>query len=158
MTTHRRFTLVRLTAIGLLGALTILVSPASAEGLAAPIQGSWILFNKRINQKITFTAVGSFSAGGAVLFTGAIAGPPLLHGSWARTDFNRYESTVYFFAYDPAGNAVAMIKTIQTFQLKGRDELVGSGGSLACDLQGEHCMADPTVDIEITGKRIVPGQ
>ena len=112
--------------------------------------------NKRINQGISFMAVGSFSAGGAVLFTGAIAGPPLLHGAWARTDFNRFDTTVYFFAYDPAGNAVALIKTNQTFQLKNHDELVGSGGSLACDLQGQNCQADPSVAIEVTGRRIVP--
>ena len=163
--------------VSLLGALAVLVvaapvihSTASAQtgdkedeasrqaGATSTIQGSWIMTNKRVNQAgVTFTAVGSFSAGGTALFVGSIAAvPPLLHGAWARTDFNRFDSTVYFFAYDPTGKAVAMIKTNQVFHLAGRDQLVGSGGSYACDLQGQHCVADPSVDIEITGTRIVP--
>ena len=161
--TRQSLTLIKNKAVRLIGAFTVLAlavpathSTASAQGLSSHIEGSWIMTNKRINQGISFTAVGSFSAGGAVLFTGAIAGPPLLHGSWARTEFNRFDSTVYFFAFDPAGNAVAMIKTNQTFQLKSRDELVGSGVSLACDLKGEHCQLDPSVTIEISGRRIVP--
>ena len=72
-----------------------------------------------------------------------------------RADSHKVDSTIYFFAYDPAGNAVAMIKTVQSFQLTSADELVGTGVSYACDLQSENCKEDPTVRIRITGRRVV---
>ena len=177
MPTYQRITTMKNKGVSLLGVLTVLAlaaavthSTASAQtganedevsrhaGATLTIQGSWIMTNKRVNQAgVTFTAVGSFSAGGTALFVGSIAAvPPLLHGAWARTDFNRFDSTVYFFAYDPTGKAVAMIKVNQVFHLDGRDQLVGSGGSYVCDLQGQRCVADPSFDIEITGTRIVP--
>jgi hypothetical protein len=136
-------------AVSLLGAFTViaLVLPAlnstvSAQtGSPSAIEGSWILTNERINQGFTFTALASFTAGGVFLATGSIDRlNPIspLHGSWQRTDANRFDSTTYFFAFDPAGNAVAMIKTNQVFQLTNENELVGSGVGYACDLQGQN--------------------
>ena len=152
MPIYRCITTMKHKAVSLLATITLLAlvapainSTASAQtgsgdnngpqiaevfrqsGSSSPIAGSWILTNERINQGVSFTAVGSFTAGGVVLFTGSIgAVPPLLHGSWERTGFNRFDSTVYFFAFDPTGKAVAMIKTNQVFQLNSRDELVPS--------------------------------
>jgi hypothetical protein len=127
----------------------------SSDKNAPQIEGSWICTNTRINQGFSFTAVVSFGAGGVLLATGSVAGPPLLQGGWARATSKRFDSTIYFFAYDPAGNAVAMIKTIQSFEITGQDELVGTGTSYACDLQSQNCKEDPSVRITISGRRIV---
>jgi hypothetical protein len=128
------------------------------RGNGSQIEGSWILKNERINQQgFTFTAVASFAAGGVWQAVGSIdpQNSPL-YGSWERTRQNRYDSTSYFFVFDPAGNAVAMIKVNQTFELTTRDELIGSGVGFACNLQGENCVSVPEVTIRITGRRIVP--
>ncbi len=137
-------------------ALTSLAAPANSQDrIHSQIEGSWICTNNRINRGFSFTAVVSFGAGGVLLATGSVAGPALLQGGWARVDPFNVNSTIYFFAYDPAGNAVAMIKTVQSFQLTSANELVGTGTSYACDLQSENCKEDPTVRIRITGRRVV---
>jgi hypothetical protein len=69
---------------------------------------------------------------------------------------NHYDSSSYFFALDPAGNAVAMIKVNQSFQLTGRDELTGDGVGFACDLKGKNCVSVSAVTIKIKGHRIEP--
>jgi hypothetical protein len=162
--------------LSLLGAVSVVAlmlpvthSPAAAQtelpeshtGLASPIEGSWILTIDRINQGTTFTALMSFTAGGVAMATGSIdrlPPPPIspLYGSWKRTGRDRFDSTIYFFAFDPLGNAVAMIKTNIVFHLKSRNELVGSGVGFSCDLEGENCVSVPAVSIQLAGKRIVP--
>ena len=128
MTTYRNITTMKRKAVSLLGAFTILAlavpavnSTAAAQTesrdnngvLSSPIEGSWIFTIERINQGFSFTAVASFTAGGVFLATGSIDRlNPIspLHGSWKRTDSHRFDSTTYFFAFDPAGNAVATEK------------------------------------------------
>jgi hypothetical protein len=166
MSTHRTIATMKLRTTSLLVALALVSlsvpvnltaaeSAESSDGNAPQIDGSWICTNTRINQGVSFTAVLSFGTGGVLLATGSIAGPALLQGGWSRANSHRVDSTIYFFAYDPAGNAVAMIKTVQSFQLTGQDELVGTGASYACDLQSQNCKEDPSVRIEIKGRRIV---
>lgn len=125
-----------------------------------PIEGTWIFEIHRVNQGITFTALQSFTAGGVTLATGTIdrtPPPPIspLYGSWKRTGRNRYVATILFFVFDPAGNAVAMIKTPEVFQIVGKNNLVGAGTSLACDINGDNCV-EVNSPITITGKRVVP--
>lgn len=158
MTTHCTFKTLKhkTTSLMMTTALLSMAAPAySQDRNHSQIEGSWICTNTRINQGFSFTAVVSFGAGGVLLATGSVAGPALLQGGWARADSHKVDSTIYFFAYDPAGNAVAMIKTVQSFQLTSADELVGTGVSYACDLQSENCKEDPSVRIRITGRRIV---
>jgi hypothetical protein len=172
----QNLTTMKRKAVNLLGAVSVLAmmlpvtsSPALAQsesaesnrGLASPIEGSWILAIDRINQGITFTALMSFTGGGVALATGSmdrLPPPPIspLYGSWKRTGPDCVNSTMYFFAFDPLGNAVAMIKTNIVFHLKSRNELVGSGVGFNCDLQGENCVSVPSVSIQLKGKRIVP--
>jgi hypothetical protein len=158
-------------AIGLLGTLSILAlalltlnSTASAQtefrfdhdDSSAPIEGTWIVRNERINQGFTFTAVASFTAGGVWLAAGSIDPQnSTLYGSWKRTGSNRYDSTSFFFAFDPAGKAVAMIKVVQKFQLESQNKLTGDGVGFACDLEGLNCVSVPEVTIRITGRRVV---
>lgn len=147
----------RVASLVIAAAFLSLASPANSQSRNhSQIEGSWICTNTRINQGFSFTAVVSFGAGGVLLATGSVAGPALLQGGWAQADSRNVDSTIYFFAYDPAGNAVAMIKTVQSFEVTGADELVGTGVSYACDLQSENCKEDPTVRIRITGRRVVP--
>jgi hypothetical protein len=173
MTIDRSVTALKRKAVSLLGVLTILAfavpllnSRALAQtelqesnaGLSSPIEGSWIFSIDRINQGTTFTAVASFTAGGVFLATGSndrINPISPLHGTWKHTGPNRYDSTTYFFAFDPAGNAVAMIKTNQVFHFKSRNKLVGSGVGFSCDLQGENCVSVPAAAIQVKGRRIV---
>jgi hypothetical protein len=168
---------VRRKALSLFGAVSVLAlmlpatsstaaaqteSPEQANtGLAPRLEGAWVLTIERVTQGVTFTAVQSFTAGGVTLAMGSIDRTPpppisLLQGSWKRKGRNRFDSTTYFFAFDLAGNAVAMIKNNVVFHLNGRDELTGFGRAFSCDLQAENCTPAPLGPIRVKGKRIVP--
>jgi hypothetical protein len=129
------------------------------SGLSAPIEGTWILTIDRVSQGFSFSALQSFTAGGVTLATGTvdrIPPPPIspLYGSWRRTGHNSYSVAICFFVFDSAGNAVAMIKTPETFQMVDKDNLTGSGTALACDIHGDNCV-DINSPITITGKRLI---
>jgi hypothetical protein len=134
------------------------------SGQSVPIEGSWIFAITRINNlPASFTAVGSFTAGGVFLATGSndrltVPGPVSpLYGSWQRTEQNRYISTTHFFAFNPVnGEAVAMLKAVQTFKLTGRHQLIGVGEAWACDVQGQNCERTPIADITVKGTKIRP--
>jgi hypothetical protein len=131
----------------------------SQGGLAAPIAGTWILSIHRVTQGITFSALQSFSAGGVTVATGTIdrtPPPPIspLYGSWRHTSDKSYVATICFFLFDSAGNALAMIKTPEDFQMIDRNHLTGSGTALACDINGENCV-NVNSPITITGKRLI---
>jgi hypothetical protein len=130
--------------------------PESMGGAGLPIEGSWILSIDA--GPVYFTAVGSFSAGGVFSGTGSldrINPVSTLMGSWKRTGANRFDSTAYFFAFDPAGNAVAMLKTNQTFHLNSRNQLVGAALVFSCNLEGENCVSVSPEPSKVTGKRVV---
>jgi hypothetical protein len=168
MINERNMTAIKRRAFSVLRALTILAlavpvlnSTAMAqaslqEGITSPIEGSWIL---SIDEgAVSFTALGSFSAGGVFSGTGSLdrVNPiSTLMGSWKRSGINQFDSTAYFFAFDPAGNAVAMLKTNQTFHLNSRNALVGAALVFSCDLQGENCVSVSPAPGKVTGKRIV---
>jgi hypothetical protein len=63
--------------------------------------------------------------------------------------------TIWFFVFDLSGNAVAMVKNNEAFQVVDCNHLSGSGEAFVCDLDGENCVkiASP---IRVTGKRVVP--
>lgn len=132
------------------------MAQANTEGITSPIEGSWIF---SIDEgPLSFTALGSFCAGGVFSGTGSLdrVNPiSTLMGSWKRTGPSRFDSTVYFFAFDPAGNAVAMLKANQTFSLNSRNELVGAVLVFSCDLQGENCVSVSPAPSKVAGKRIV---
>ena len=128
-------------------------------GLAAPIEGTWILSIHRVTQGITFSALQSFSAGGVTVATGTIdrtPPPPIspLYGSWRHTGDHSYVATICFFLFDSAGNALAMIKTPEDLQMINDNNLTGSGTALACDINGDHCV-NINSPITITGKRLI---
>jgi hypothetical protein len=143
--------------------VSVIGSTARAEdegsGVSARIEGTWILTINRVNQGISFSALQSFTAGGVIVATGTIdrtPPPPIspLYGSWRRNGHNRYVATICFFVFDPAGNAVAMIKTPEDIQLVDNNSLTGSGIGLACDVNGDNCV-DVNSPITITGKRLI---
>ena len=124
--------------------------------LPAPIEGTWIVKVDRIGQGVTFTALQSFATGGVALATGELDHiNPIspLYGSWKRTAYNSYAVTIWFFAFDPSGNAVAMIKNNQTFRVVGRNHLIGAGDGFACDTDGQNCVNAGS--IKITGERVI---
>jgi len=127
----------------------------NAGGIASPLEGSWIF---SIDEgAVSFTALASFSAGGVFFGTGSLdrVNPvSTLTGNWKRTDPNRFDSTAYFLAFDPAGNAVAMLKSNQVFHLKGRNELVGAVLVYSCNLQGENCVSVSPAPGKVTGRRM----
>jgi hypothetical protein len=129
--------------------------------LRPSIEGTWIFTIDRIHQGFSFTALQSFTAGGVTLATGSIdrtPPPPIspLYGSWEQAGSKSVAATIYFFAFDLAGKAVAMIKTNLLLHLESRNALVGSGEGFQCDLDGDSCVRVPLVDIQIKGKRIIP--
>jgi hypothetical protein len=139
------------------------ISPtARAQGdVFAPLEGSWIFAITRTQDlAASFTSLTSFTAGGILLASGSndhVSSP--LHGSWTRIGTNRFSSTAYFLAFDPANlnrPAVAMLRVNQVFQLKNRDELVGAGDLSRCDMQGQSCVNIPSGNIQTSAKRIVP--
>jgi hypothetical protein len=170
MITERNTTAIRRRAVSLLRTLTILAltapilnSTAMAQGvvqenkgdIASPIEGSWIF---SIDEgPVSFTALASFSAGGVFFGTGTLdrVNPvSTLTGTWKRSGPNRFDSTAYFIAFDPAGNAVAMLKTNQVFHLTSRNELVGAALVYSCNLQGENCVSVSPAPSKVTGRRI----
>jgi len=130
-----------------------------SQGLGSRIEGTWIVTIHRVNQGVTFTALQSFTAGGVTVATGSMdrtPPPPIspLYGSWVHMNDNSYTAAICFFAFDPAGNAVAIIKTPETLHLVDDNNLVGTGSGLACDLNGDHCV-DINSPITISGKRLL---
>ncbi len=126
---------------------------------SAPIEGTWVFNIYRVTQGFSFSALQSFTAGGVTLATGTIdrtPPPPIspLYGSWRRVRGNSYVATICFFAFDPTGNAVAMIKTNESFHLTDHNNVVGTGSAQACDINGDNCV-DVPLPITITGKRII---
>lgn len=170
MITKRNITAIQRRAVSLLRILTILAlavpilnSKAMAQtdsqqntgGVAAPIEGSWIFSIDA--GPVSFTALASFSAGGVFFGTGSLdrVNPvSTLTGTWKHTGPNRFDSIAYFFAFDPAGNAVAMLKTNQVFHLKSRNELVGAALVYSCNLQGENCVSVSPAPSQVTGRRM----
>lgn len=69
-------------------------------------------------------------------------------------DDNSYAATICFFVFDPTGNAVAMIKTNETFQMAGANNVVGSGTGFVCDINGDNCV-NAGIPVTITGKRLI---
>jgi hypothetical protein len=147
---------IAVLALTLVGTLSTAVAQSDSSG---HIEGSWIfaITPSAETGRAPFTAVASFAAGGVFLATGSndrLGGPiSPLYGSWKQIGRGRFGSTTHMFAFDPAGNPVAMLKTNQVFQLKNRNELVGLGDLSVCDVQGENCVTPPG-SIQITGKRI----
>lgn len=162
---NRKHGATRLVLASALVALSIGgVSPtARAEeggsGLPAPLEGTWILNIYRVTQGISFTALQSFTAGGVTLATGTIdrtPPPPIspLYGSWRRVGHNSYVATIALFVFDPAGNAIAMIKNNETFQVVDNGKVTGSGTAVSCDINGDNCV-DADLPITITGNRLI---
>jgi hypothetical protein len=135
-------------------------SAESHHGQESSIEGSWICSINRTTQGVVFTALMSFTEGGVALATGSIdrlPPPPIspIYGSWKRVGHNRVHVTIYFFIFDPLGNAVGTIKNNESLRLEGQDHISGSGVAFICDVQGENCknLGSP---ISITGKRVIP--
>jgi hypothetical protein len=130
----------------------------SGSGLGAPIEGTWIIQVHRVTQNITFTALQSFTAGGVTLATGTIdrtPPPPIspLYGTWKRIGGNSYATSLSFFIFDGAGNAVAMLQNYETFQLNADSEIVGTGEAFVCEPNGNNCV-NVNSPITFTGKRM----
>jgi hypothetical protein len=133
-------------------------SPGNSQGdQAAPIEGTWIFSIHRVVTGINFTALQSFTAGGVTLAIGSIAVPPALVGSWRSTGENSYVATINFFVFDPAGNALAMIQNIETFQLKDNNIVDGKGTAFQCNPDGSNCLVLPAFAISFCGKRLTAG-
>jgi len=147
-------------ALGASGPCSAATADNARSGLSAPIEGTWILNIDRVTQGFSFTALQSFTAGGVTVATGTAdrtPPPPIspLYGSWKRAGDNSYVATICFFIFDPTGKAVAMLKTPETFELVGDDNLTGTGTGLLCDINGDSCV-DINSPITITGKRLEP--
>jgi hypothetical protein len=133
------------------------------DGPPAPVQGTWLNTITRINQGgATFTAVASFAGGGVWQATGENdrqnGGVSTLFGSWKRIGDNLYSSRAYFFAFDPSGNPVVLLRVDQIQRLKNKNRLEGTGQGYVCSLQGngQDCVRTPEVDITFTADRVVP--
>ena len=139
-------------------------STARAQDVpSAPVQGTWLHTITRINQGgAIFTAVASFAAGGVWQATGEndrqTGGVSTLFGSWKRIGENLYSSRAYFFAFDPSGNPVVLLRVDQIQRLKNKNRLEGTGQGYVCSLQGkgQDCVRTPEVDITFTAARVVP--
>jgi hypothetical protein len=120
---------------------------------------SQILNIYRVTQGITFSALQSFTAGGVTVATGTIDRTPLpispRYGSSRRVDHNSYVATICFLFFDPAGNALGMIKNFETFRLEDDNNLTGKGTAVQCDIYGDNCVEASIGPITIAGKRLI---
>jgi hypothetical protein len=170
LSTWRRATSNPHYALFVMAALLLLAVPGRAVAQnnhqenncsgARDIQGSWIFTIDRFTQGVTFTALMSFTDGGVVLATGSLdrlPPPPIspLYGSWKCTEPRRFVATFFFFAFDPQGNAVAMIKNNVSLHLNNRNQIRGTGEAFACDVHGENCV-NVHSPIHLKGNFIVP--
>jgi hypothetical protein len=133
------------------------------DGTPAPVQGTWLTAITRINQSgANFTAMASFAGGGVWQATGSNdrlnGGVSTLFGSWKRIGENLYSSRAYFFAFDPSGNPVVLLRVDQIQRLKNQNQMIGVGQGYVCSLQGkgQDCVRTPEVDITFTADRVVP--
>jgi len=161
---EERFGIVKVSVAEFSLAVSGMNSTASAQnGAPANVQGTWLTAITRINQVgQDFTALMSLSAGGVWQATGANdrlnGGVSPLYGSWQRISENRYSSKAYFFAFDPSGNPVVLLRVDEIFNLKNQNQLEGVGEGYVCSLQGkgQDCVRTPEVDITFTAERVVP--
>ena len=155
--------LVLAAAVLYIGSVSQPASAQSGSGFEAPVEGTWLNTITRINQGgATFTAVVSFAGGGVWQATGSTerqnGGVSTLVGSWKRIGDNLYSSRAYFYAFDPSGNPVVLLRVDQLQRLINKNHLVGVGQGYVCSLQGngQDCVRTPEVDITITADRVVP--
>jgi hypothetical protein len=144
-------------------------SDDSQGGLAAPIEGTWIVTVDRVLQHTKFSSLTSFTAGGVILAIGTLdrtPPPPVspLYGSWRRVDDNTYVATLNFLIFDSAGNALSVFQNNQTYRLTDDNNLVGVGTACTWDIIGGIIQRPPVVpggichpipgSITITGTRL----
>jgi hypothetical protein len=140
----------------------------SQGGQAAAIEGTWVMTIHRVEQGLTFTALGSFTAGGVALATGTIdrSLEPLpnspLYGTWVRTGNNSYAVTLNFFVFDASGNPQGMIINPMTFQLVDDNTLAGTAPptALFCPVNGyvvSNKCSSILGSLKITGNRCNAG-
>ena len=147
--------------------------------LVAPIEGTWIQKILPAGAPAPFIALVSFAAGGVSEATGTadrnspFASPAapqsILIGSWRQSENNTagpdspeaeprnrqlYVSTLPFFTFDTAGNALNMYKNYITYWLTDYNTIEGKGTSVKCDIDGTHCV--PFSSITTSGTRLIP--
>jgi hypothetical protein len=155
---------VLMLGLAIIATLATWISPpANAQegsGLAAPIEGSWVIFvtPPAGGPATPFTGISSFAAGGVWLATGSndrLPGNQIseLHGTWQKTGQDTYEVTAYFLAFDPAGHPLGILHTNEVFRLTSYQEFIGVASLSVCDLQNANCVPLPGVST-ITGKRV----
>jgi hypothetical protein len=139
------------------------LAAGAEDATPAPVLGAWINTITQINNGgFTFTAVGSFAAGGAWQATGEHdrqnGGISTLIGTWKRIGVNLYSTRAYFFAFDPSGNPVALLRADSLTRLKNQNQLEGTGLTYACSLEGkgQDCVRVPQEDFTFTADRVVP--
>jgi hypothetical protein len=165
-------TIMRLKALSLVASLPLLalllattsIVKAQSEslenhaGLPSRIEGSWIFSIHLTQPDITFNAFSSFGAGGVFLATGAndrlVSISPLI-GSWKRIRPNRFTLTEYYFVFDSTGRPVATQRANIAFRFNHENELMGTGETDRCDLDGKNCVRLDG-SFEVTATRIVP--
>ncbi len=146
-----------LCVLGVCGMSSTAKAQGEGSGLAASIEGTWIMQIHRVTQGVTFTALQSFTAGGVTLATGTLDRTPLpaispLYGTWQRAGHNTYATSLSFFIFDEGGTAIAMLQNYETFQLNADHEIVGTGEAYLCDTNGDNCAK--VESLTFTGKRM----
>ena len=106
--------------------------------------------------------MASFAGGGVWQATGEHdrqnGGISTLLGTWKPIGGHLYSLRAYFFAFDPSGNPVALLRVDQVQRLINHNQLEGVGQTYACSLQGkgQDCVRAPQQDLTFTADRVVP--
>lgn len=125
----------------------------SQGGQAAAIEGTWIETISTPQGVKVLTGLQSFTAGGVVVASGTNA-PGASNGSWTRVDNKTYVASFSFFAFSPAGNALAMVRVNMTLTVSDDGNSInGPATVLQCDTSGNNC-GNPTPLI-ISGIRLI---
>ena len=141
---------------GASGAMRDTQASANRVSLASALEGSWMFDIEVLNQGIKFQSLISFGGGGIVVTSASLPGPSTTpyYGTWRQSGPNRFNAVFYGFVPDASGVAVGLSKVNLSMKLTGRNTLTGTAVGMACDLQGNNCVA--TGEHQNTGTRIVP--
>jgi hypothetical protein len=138
-------------ALAMIFVLVASQSPASGQGKARRIEGTWQVEVTQRNCQTgaairTFPGLNTYLPGGALIVTGASSSPALIstgHGVWEHNGGRNFTGTLVFFRFLPDGTYAGTTKVTRNVELDGTGDEFASTESIE--------LADPNGNVIGTG-------